>query len=181
MLSWGLPENLWVGIGAGEYILVERCPKEPVLRRAPGEAIRRAPEATAPAVIEQYATQIIRSRYRPAMLASLAAAKLLSIILGVWAVIAFFEDLATAQASLHVPLLALASLVLYLVSAFKRDLTPPELETVLPPQPPPDPPPQTHSEAGAHTDESDPGAKDHDSEDHGTTAHPDNAPGMRWS
>ena len=181
MITEGLPDNVWVGIGAGEYVLLDHRSGSPVLRRAPLDAIQCAPDGTPPQIIEDRAAQITRSRYRPIIAVSFAAAKLLSMVLGLWAVIAFLEDLATAQASLHVPLLALASLVLYLGSAFKKDLTPPPMETLLPLQPQPEPPPQTHSETGSQTDDSDLDANVPHQEDKAPTTNSDNSPRMRWS
>ena len=60
----GMPEDNWVGIGDDEYALVEHEGAEPKLRRAPGLAIRLAPDWASPSAIEANAAAIMHSRHR---------------------------------------------------------------------------------------------------------------------
>lgn len=183
LISEGLPSSVWVGIGAGEYALVEHCQGEPVLRRAPLDAIRRAPEGTPPRIIEKHATQISRSRYRPVVKLTFLAVKAASLLFGMWAVLALFADLAAGQSSLHVPLLAVASLALYATAAFKSDLTPLTLDEVLSQD-------SLSEEPLGHDSNAIDLAERNRSEHHDPTPQQDataknetedNRPGMRWS
>lgn len=76
MLDEGMPENLWIGTGDGEYILIEcespECrrtgcedlsPAQPVLYRAPARALELAPAWATPAAVEDRAEAMIRSAY----------------------------------------------------------------------------------------------------------------------
>lgn len=179
MLSEGLPNNVWVGIGAGEYVLLEHCSGEPVLRRAPLDAIRRTPEGTPPRIVEKHATQIIRSRYTTAVELSFVVAKAASLLLGLWAVLALFVDLSAGQSSIHVPLLAVASLALYAAAAFKSDLTPPGLGEVLSQDSLSEEPPGNDSHADRDDSEQHDPTRQQDAE--ASDGAKGNRPGMRWS